>query len=80
MPCSKIIEYTQSGKLPITVEFYYKGDFLADPKTFFSSNLSVFENEFPKSDEIIAQIAAHQTYKNTHKLIISEYGFFRIQI
>ena len=80
MSFTKIIEYTQNGKTPITVEYYYKGEHITNPVFFFEQNPLVFEYEFPQSTDIIAQIVAHHTLKSTHKLIISENGFFRIEL
>jgi hypothetical protein len=80
MPFSKIIDYCQSIKVPITIEFYYKGTLLENPIDFFVQHPQLFENEFPSSEAIIAKIVENHIYKDTHKLAISEYGFHRIPV
>jgi len=80
MSVLKIIEYCQSIKVPIAVEFYYKGTLLEEPKEFFKRHPDLFEKEFPSIDAIMAQIVENHLYKDTHKLVISDCGFHRIPL
>jgi hypothetical protein len=80
MSYSKFIEYCQSIKVPIAIEFYYKGTLLENPNEFFHLHPHLFENEFPSPDAIMAQIVENHSYKSTHKLAISEGGFHRIPL
>ncbi|MFM2213200.1 MAG: hypothetical protein RL427_463 [Bacteroidota bacterium] len=80
MSIIKIVEYCQSIKVPITIEFYYKGNLIEQPQQFFANHSGLFENEFPSTEAIMAQIVDNHIYKETHKLAISEGGFHRIPL
>jgi hypothetical protein len=80
MSVSKIIKYCQSNKAPLTIEFYYNGALIENPKSFFGASPLLFEKDFPSVEAIIEAIGNNYHVKNTHKLVISEYGFHLIKL
>ncbi|MCF6129648.1 hypothetical protein L1S35_08185 [Flavobacterium sp. AS60] len=80
MPFATIFEYTQSIDNPLLIEYFYNGEKIDDPVLFFELNPGAFELFFPSEEEIIDMINKKKLFFQTHKLIISEYGFHLIQL
>ncbi|WP_333600717.1 hypothetical protein [Flavobacterium sp.] len=80
MPFSAIFEYTQIINVPLTIEYFYEGEKMEDPATFFENNPGVFELFFPSPEEILDMINKKALYFQTHKLVISEFGFHLIHL
>ena len=79
MTFSALFEYTQDPNTLLLVEYFYKGDKIEDPITFFEQHQGLFEFAFPSAEEIKIMISKNLLYNATHKLIISEYGFHLIK-
>ncbi len=75
-----VFEFTQNTNIELTLEFYYMGNKIEDPKNYFEANPTIFDFFFPLPTEILAKICNNLRFKDTHKLVISEYGFHLIQL
>ena len=80
MAIATVFEYTQNKNLPLVIEFFFEGEKLVDPTAFFENNPGVFDLFFPTPEEIRDMIDKKVLFFQTHKLIISEYGFHLIQL
>ena len=80
MSIATVIEYAKSETIPLVVEFFYEGEKINDPATFFEENPSILELFFPSPEEIQDMINKKVLYYQTHKLVISDYGFHLIQL
>jgi hypothetical protein len=80
MSISTVFEYTQSMQIPLVIEYFFEGEKIADPATFFEMNPGVFELFFPSQEEMLDMINQKAIYYQTHKLVISEYGFYLIHL
>ena len=80
MILSAVFEHAQSFDTPLVVEYYYRGEKLETPKSFFEKNSGLFELAFPSAEETIHEINKYLIYRETHKLVISEYGFHLIHL
>ncbi|MGL2965818.1 hypothetical protein [Flavobacterium sp. XGLA_31] len=78
MPFSTVFEYSQSIHAPLVIEYFYKGEKIEDPAAFFETHPGLFETVFPSSEETLNAINKNLIYCETHKLVISEYGFHLI--
>jgi len=75
-----VLEYVQKNNIFLTLEFFYMGEKIDDPTTYFEADATIFEFFFPKSEEIFVMINDNLKFKDTHKLVISEYGFHVIRL
>jgi len=75
-----VFEYTQSMNIPLVIEYFFEGEKITDPVAFFEKNPGVFELFFPSQGEILDMINKKVLFFQTHKLVISEYGFHMIQL
>ncbi|WP_162128440.1 hypothetical protein [Flavobacterium phycosphaerae] len=75
-----VFEYTQSMRIPLVIEYFFEGEKIADPAAFFEKNPGVFELFFPSHEETLDMINKKILYYQTHKLIVSEYGFYLIHL
>ncbi len=75
-----LFEFTQNTDIPLTLEFYYMGNKIEDPKNYFEANPTIFDFFFPQRAEILGKICNNLRFKDTHKLVISEYGFHLIPL
>ena len=78
MSLSTIIKYSQRFKITLIIEYFYKGEKIDNPIAFFEKNPVIFEKEFPARTEFVSKIAENLKFKDTHKLVVSEYGFHLI--
>ncbi len=75
-----VFEYTQSMPIPLVIEYFFEGEKMEDPDTFFEKNPGVFELFFPSQEDTLDMINKKILYCQTHKLVISEYGFYLIHL
>ncbi|WP_284653296.1 hypothetical protein [Flavobacterium terrisoli] len=80
MSISTVFGYIQRKQIPLVIEYFFEGEKIADPATFFEKNPGVFELFFPSDEEIVDMINQKVLYYQTHKLVISEYGFYLIYL
>lgn len=72
--------YLQSINSSLVIEYFYKGEKIEDPATFFEQHQGLFKVYFPSFEETQAAINKYILFSETHKLVISEYGFHLIHI
>ena len=77
---SAVFEYAQSFATPLVMEYFYKSEKIEDPCAFFEIHRSLFEVAFPSEEETVTMINKYVIYSDTHKLVISEYGFHLIHL
>ena len=70
-----VFQYAQGFGTPLVLEYYYDGEKIEDPTTFFEVNEGLYETVFPSLEETQAMINKYLIFCETHKLVISEYGF-----
>lgn len=75
MSVAAVFENSQSLDSPLVLEYFYHGEKLEDPISFFDENPGLFESVFPSHEETQHMINKNLLYRATHKLVISEYGF-----
>lgn len=80
MSISTVFEYTQSMQIPLLIEYFFEGEKIEDPTAFFEKNPGIFELFFPSQEETLDMINKKVLYYQTHKLVISEYGFYLIHL
>lgn len=77
---SAVYEYAQNFGVPLLLEYFYQGEKIGHPSAFFEANPNLLEIAFPSQQETIAMINRYAIYSETHKLVISEYGFHLIHL
>jgi len=73
-------KFTQSRHIPLVIEFFFEGEKIEDPVAFFEKNPGIYDLFFPTPEETLEMINQKVLYYETHKLIVSEYGFHMIQL
>ena len=75
-----VFEYAESMQIPLVIEYFFEGEKIEEPATFFENNPGVFELFFPSQEDTVDMINKKALFHQTHKLIISEYGFHLIRL
>lgn len=77
---SAVFEYAQSFATPLILEYFYQGKKIENPSAFFKIHQGLLKVVFPSEEETVAMINKYVIYSDTHKLVISEYGFHLIHL
>jgi hypothetical protein len=80
MTFSTVFEYTQGINAPLLIEYFYEGEKIEDPAAFFEQQQDLFEFAFPSLEETQVMINKYLIFNETHKLVISEFGFHLIHL
>ncbi|MEY2629587.1 MAG: hypothetical protein RLZZ469_482 [Bacteroidota bacterium] len=80
MILSAVFEQAQRYDTPLLIEYYFRGEKIEDPITFFEVNQPFCEYIFPSTTETLIMVNKYLIYRETHKLVISEYGFHLIHL
>lgn len=80
MILSAVFEQAQKLDTPLLIEYYYGGEKIENPIEFFEANKSFYDLVFPSPEETLSMINKYIIYRETHKLVISEYGFHLIHL
>jgi hypothetical protein len=75
MILAEVYDYAQSFGTPLVLEFYYYGEKIEDPAAFFAANEGLYETAFPSLEETQVNINKYAIFCDTHKLVVSEFGF-----
>lgn len=77
---SAVYKYAQSLGMPLIIEYFFQGEKIEDPSFFFEMNQGLLETAFPSQEETVTMINKYIIFSQTHKLVISEYGFHLIHL
>ncbi|MDI9258104.1 MULTISPECIES: hypothetical protein [Flavobacterium] len=80
MILSAVFEHAQRLDTPFLVEYYFLGEKIEDPILFFEMNKTLYDSVFPSPEETLNMVNKYIIYRETHKLVISEYGFHLIHL
>jgi hypothetical protein len=80
MLLSAVFEQAQIHNIPLLIEYYYCGEKIENPLDFFEANKQFYNLIFPTPEETLVMINKYIIYRETHKLVISEYGFHLIHL
>lgn len=80
MILATVFEQAQQYDTHLLLEYYFCGEKIEDPIHFFEVNKSLYELVFPSPKETLSMIDKYIIYRETHKLVISEYGFHLIHL